>query len=159
MLLTATQNIAQCGYDESETSKNKGNFCEILNVVGNHDPFIKKRLEEGPRNAKYTSKVIQNYILDCLARMVLDEILKEVKVSEYFSVETKDMSKKEQMSVVLRYYYDGVVRESFLGFSEAKHLDVSCLEKFGLKYRENLVGQGYDGASVMSGNCFGVQAI
>lgn len=79
--------------------------------------------------------------------------------------ETKDISKKEQMSIILQYYYDGVVRESFLGFSEAKHLDagslanmISCLEKFGLEYRENLVGQGYDGASVMRGNCSGVQA-
>lgn len=93
----------------------------------------------------------------------------EVKVNEYFSVtadETKDISKKEQMSIVVRYYYDGLVQESFLGFSEAKHLDarslanmiISCLEKFGLEYRENLVGQGYDGASVMSGSCSGVQA-
>lgn len=58
--LTATQNIAQCGHDESETSKNKGNFLEILNVVGNHDPLVKKRLEEEPRNAEYICKDIQN---------------------------------------------------------------------------------------------------
>jgi hypothetical protein len=168
LLLTATQNIAQRGHRESETSKNQGNFREILNLVSKHDPFIKKRLKEGPRNATYTSKAIQNEILDNLAEMVLGEIMDEVKASKYFSVmadETKDISKKEQMSIVLRYYYDGAVRESFLGFSEAKHLDagslasmiIACLTKFGLEYRENLVGQGYDGASVMSGTCSGVQ--
>lgn len=52
--------------------------------------------------------------------------------------------------MVVRYYYNGVVRESFLEFEEAKQLDaasltekiVSCLEKYGLQYKENLEGQG-----------------
>lgn len=47
----------------------------------------------------------------------------------------------------------------FLHFQSAESLDaagltnmlVDCLEKHGLDYRNNLVGQGYDGASVMSG--------
>jgi len=49
--------------------------------------------------------------------------------------------------------------------STREHLDaaslteklISCLEKYGLEYKENLVGQGYDGAAVMSGRCSGVQ--
>lgn len=168
LLLTGTQNIAQRGHDETETSKNRGNFLEILSLLSEHDPFIKKRLSQGPRNAKYTSKSIQNEILESLAGMVQEEIINEVKASEHFSViadETKDVSKKEQMSLVIRYYYDGMVRESFLEYREAEHLDagslankiISTLEKYGLEYRENLVGQGYDGAAVMSGKCSGVQ--
>ncbi|XP_063070750.1 probable serine/threonine-protein kinase irlF [Engraulis encrasicolus] len=43
LLLTATQNIALRGHNESETSKNQGNFREILNLVSKHDPFVKKR--------------------------------------------------------------------------------------------------------------------
>lgn len=35
---------------------------------------------------------------------------------------------------------------------------IDCLEKHGLDYRNNLVGQGYDGASVMSGKHSGVSA-
>ena len=54
--------------------------------MSKHDPFIKKRLKEGPRNATYTSKAIQNEILDNLAEMVLGEIMDEVKASKYFSV-------------------------------------------------------------------------
>lgn len=142
LLLTASQNIAQLGHDETNTSKNRGNFLEILSLVGEHDLFIKKRLSQGPWNAKYTSKCIQNEILETLAGMVQEEIIKEVKASEYFSVtadETKDVSKKEQMSMVLRYYYDGVVWESFLGYWEAEHSDagslankiISCLENMG----------------------------
>ena len=35
---------------------------------------------------------------------------------------------------------------------------ICFLEKHGLEYKENLVGQGYDGAAVMSGAHAGVQA-
>ncbi len=85
-----------------------------------------------------------------------------MRQSEVFSViadETKDLDKKEQLSLVLRYYYNGVVHESFLDFQQATRLDaeglkdkiVYCLERYGLDYRSNFIGQGYDGASVMSG--------
>ncbi|XP_034093508.1 zinc finger MYM-type protein 1-like [Gymnodraco acuticeps] len=168
LLLTATQNISQRGHDESETSKNKGNFLEILDVVSKHDPLVKRRLSQGPRNAKYTSKGTQNEMLECLAEIVREDIIKEVKESEHFFIladETKDMKKIEQLSLVVRYYYNGVVQESFLEYQQAEHLDaasltkkiISCLEKYGLEYKKNLVGQGYDGAAVMSGRCSGVQ--
>ena len=70
------------------------------------------------------------------------------------------------MSFVLRYFYNGMVHESFLEFQEAERLDaagltekiIDCLERHGLNYKENLVGQGYDGAAVMSGKHSGVQA-
>ena len=55
-----------------------------------------------------TSHQIQNKVLEGLAEMVQGEILREVKESEVFSViadETKDLKKKYQMSLVLRYYY------------------------------------------------------
>ena len=35
---------------------------------------------------------------------------------------------------------------------------IKCLESYGLQYKSNLVGQGYDGASVMSGKHSGVAA-
>lgn len=60
LLLTATQNISQRGHDESENSKKRGNFLEILHLVSKHDALMKKRLSQGPRNAKYTSKSTQN---------------------------------------------------------------------------------------------------
>nr|XP_023849718.1 zinc finger MYM-type protein 1-like [Salvelinus alpinus]XP_023849719.1 zinc finger MYM-type protein 1-like [Salvelinus alpinus] len=70
------------------------------------------------------------------------------------------------MSLVVRYYYNGTIHESFLHFQSAESLDaagltkmiVDCLEKYGLDYRNNLVGQGYDGASVTSGKHSGVSA-
>lgn len=66
----------------------------------------------------------------------------------------------------MRYYYNGAIHESFLCFQAAESLDaaglskiiVDCLERHGLDYRNNLVGQGYDGASVMRGKHSGVSA-
>lgn len=103
LLLTATQNISQRGHRESEDSNNKGNFIAILEEIAKHDPVVKKRMN-AYGNSKYTSSGIQNEIL---AEMVRTEIIKEVKESEVFSVianETKDLRKKEQVSLVLRYY-------------------------------------------------------
>uniref|UniRef100_A0A6Q2XCH7 TTF-type domain-containing protein n=1 Tax=Esox lucius TaxID=8010 RepID=A0A6Q2XCH7_ESOLU len=168
LMLTATQNISQRGHRETADADNKGNFLEILNLIGDHDPTVKKKLA-GPQNAKYTSHHIQNEILDTLAEMVCVSIINEVKESEVFAImadETKDTKKKEQISLVLRYYYQGAVKESFLHFEAAEHLDaagltekiIHILEKYGLDYRSNLVGQAYDGASVMSGKHSGVQS-
>uniref|UniRef100_A0A3B5QKP1 DUF4371 domain-containing protein n=1 Tax=Xiphophorus maculatus TaxID=8083 RepID=A0A3B5QKP1_XIPMA len=168
LLLTATQNIAQRGHSESDDSDNKGNFLAVLNEIAKHDPFVQRRLD-AHGNAKYTSHQIQNEILQGLAEMVQKEIIAEVKQSEVFSVladETRDLQKKEQISLVVRYYYSGAIHESFLHFQSADSLDaedltkmiVGCLEKHGLDYRNNLVGQGYDGASVMSGKHSGVAA-
>ncbi|KAL6490177.1 hypothetical protein MHYP_G00005220 [Metynnis hypsauchen] len=161
LLLTATQNISQRGHRESEDSDNRGNFLAILEEIAKHDSFLEKRMK-AHGNAKYTSKTIQNEMLECLAEMVQEEIIREVKQSEVFSIiadETKDLQKKEQVSLVIRYYYRGVIHEGFLDFMKADSLDaagltaliIKCLEKHGLEYRTNLVGQGYDGAAVMSG--------
>lgn len=169
LILTASENIAQWGHRESADSDKRGIFLEMLNMVGNHDPVVKKKLEHQAKNALYTSKTIQNEILSCLAEMLAEGIMQEVKESAQFSVivdETKDVNKSEQISFVVRYYYNGAIHESFLGFQEADRLDaagltskiIDCLEKHGLDYRQNLVGQGYDGASVMSGSHSGVQA-
>lgn len=62
--------ISLRGHNESHNSVNKGNFIEILNVVGNLDAVVKERLEHGPKNAKYTSPEIQNCLLQIMGDMV-----------------------------------------------------------------------------------------
>lgn len=167
LLLTATQNIAQRAHDETH-SENKGNFLSIMELVGKHDKLVERKMT-GQRNATYLGHGTQNEILDCLAEMVRKSIISEVAQSEAFSImvdETKDISKKEQMSFVVRYYYNGSILESFLAFEAAERLDAASLsqkitqlmQKYGLDYRNHLVGQAYDGASVMSGKNTGVQA-
>lgn len=169
LLLCSKQEISFRGHVEGENSLNKGNFREILELVASHDPVIEDRLLHGPKNAKYTSPTIQNNILSIMAKLVRKKICDSVQISGYFSImadETKDLSKQEQLSIVLRYVdVDAVaVSERFLTFFPAKNLNaeslstyiLEVLSKFGLNPKM-MISQGYDGASVMSGRCNGVQ--
>lgn len=76
--------------------------------------------------------------------------------------------KKEQVTICLRYVDmdQGIIREDFIGFVEAKsttgaelqQLILSQLSSVGLSLK-HLRGQGYDGGSNMSGREQGVQAL
>ena len=66
--LCGLQEIALRGHRESQTSLNRGNFLEILELVANHDPGIRRRLADGPRNATYTSADIQNELLNVMGK-------------------------------------------------------------------------------------------
>lgn len=75
------------------------------------------------------------------------------------------MAKKEQISVVLRYLYNGVIHEEFVGFKYAESVNAESLCKYITEHLFDLgidikacIGQSYDGASVMSGHLSGVQA-
>ena len=79
--------------------------------------------------------------------------------------ESKDISKQEQMSVVLCYIQRSDVYEHFIGFIHVSQLDAALLCKyicdtlafFDLSL-DNCISQSYNGASVMSGSCTGVQS-
>jgi len=80
--------------------------------------------------------------------------------------ETTDESTKTQLSVCVRYLTDTfVVEETFLGFVELPKTDaqtisevlLNSVQHWGLN-TSNWRGQGYDGASTMSGQVSGVQA-
>ncbi len=88
-----------------------------MDLIAKHSPLIDKKLK-AVGNAKYTSNTIQNEILECLSDMVWESIISEVKENKYFSI-IVDLKKKEQLSLVLRYYYNGAVHESFLDFKQA----------------------------------------
>ena len=169
LLVCSHQEIALRGHRETQTSLNRGNFREILELIANHDPIIRCRLTDGPRNATYTSADIQNEILNIMASLVQKQICADVKKAGLYSIladETKDCSKREQMAIVLRYVdiETGSILERFLTYVEVVSLDaqglstyiLDTLKHFGLD-STCIVSQGYDGASVMSGKCSGVQ--
>ena len=168
-MLCALQEIGLRGHRECADASNRGNFLEILALVASHDPIVQQRLQQGPRNAVYTSAEIQNTLLHIMGEMVREKICQEVKDAGVYSVlanESKDSSKTEQMAIVIRYVNikDASIHERILTFVEAHSLDAEGLTKYILDtlkdYHldlESIVSQGYDGASVMSGRCAGVQ--
>ena len=90
-----------------------------MELVANHDPIIRRRLTDGPRNASYTSADIQNELLNVMGSIVRNQICVDVKKAGLYSIladETKDCSKCEQMAIVLRYVdvETGAIFEHFL---------------------------------------------
>ena len=75
LLLCSHQEIALHGHRETQTSLNRGNFLEILDLVANHDPIVHRRLTDGPRNATYTSADIQYELLNVMGSIVQKHIL------------------------------------------------------------------------------------
>lgn len=140
----------------------------MMNSISLFDDVVKKKMT-GPKNARYLHHSIQTEIIHIMSNMILKKISLEIKESVYFSVmadETKDISKVEQLSIVVRYYYHGELKEKFLGFTPLTELDASSLF---LKIKEmlnkcdidinNCIAQTYDGANVMRGHLNGVQAL
>lgn len=162
LLLTGRQGIAQRGHFETEDSKNRGNFLEILEVVNKYDP----NQSDMPLNAHYCSPSSQNELLDISSKIVQEKIVKEMEKSGYYSIladDTKDKSKKEQMSICVRYVYENCIFERFLCFAQVIDLtseglcNVLCTKIKELGINAICVGQGYDGAAVMSGKVAGLQ--
>ena len=132
ILLCAKQDLALRGHREGPNSDNRGNVLEILNVVAKHDPIVQRKLTQGPRNATYTLGDIQNDILDTIAEIVENKITTSVKNAGIYSImadETRNYSKKEQLSVVVRYVdvESTNVYEHFLAFTEATSLNAESL--------------------------------
>ena len=167
LLLCCKQEIALRGHDERPESSNRGNFLEIMDLLSRHDQIIHDRLAHGPKNAKYTSPTIQNNIIAIMASQVRSSICSSVHKAGFYSImadETKDLSKKEQLSIIVRYVESVTVKERFLTFFSANNLNAESLSQYILDTLKQygldpqmIVSQGYDGASVMSGHCSGVQ--
>lgn len=158
------------GHDESEDSISKGNFLELLKFLADHNESINKVvLGNTPKNNKISHSDIQKDIANAAACETTNAIIKDLD-NDLFSIlvdESRDISVKEQMAVVIRYVNKkGLVMERFLGI---KHVvDTTALSlKAGI---ENLLsrhglsltkirGQGYDGASNMRGELNGLKTL
>lgn len=159
------QGLAFRGHDESSNSNNRGHFLELIETFTESNESLKDKIKR--RYGHYTSPVYQNDIIEIFGIQIQRKIVAEVKTAKYFSImadETKDMSKKEQLALLLRYYHDGQIKERAIGTFHAINLDahsltnmiMSTITALGLSI-DNCVGQCFDGANVMSGELSGVQ--
>ncbi|XP_076923185.1 uncharacterized protein LOC143585242 [Bidens hawaiensis] len=116
-----------------------------------------------------TSPKIQKDICNCFAQEVLKQIFEELD-DDVFSIlvdESRDISKKEQMAMVLRYVdKNGVVKERFIGLVHVLETSAltlkSAIDEVFTRYNLSLTrvrGQGYDGASNMAGKFNGLKAL
>ena len=154
----------EIGHREGRDSSNRGNFLELPQLVGKHDVVIQRRLDSGPRNATYTSLEVQNLLLHLMASTIQQQICLAAKKASMYSIladETKDNSKDEQLAIVIRYIdlETAIQHKQFLTYVKASSLNAEGLSSYipTALHDSGIVSQGYDGASVMSGCCSGVQ--
>ncbi|XP_025692337.1 uncharacterized protein [Arachis hypogaea] len=166
----AFQACAFRGDDESPGSLNRGNFIELIKLLASCNQNVHNVvLENALGNAQYISPSVQKDILHIFARKVRATIREEIGDSKFCIIidEARDESKREQMSVVLRFVdKHGCVQERFF---DLIHVSDTCsltlkteissvLSRHNLDI-QNLRGQGYDGASNMRGEWNGLHAL
>jgi hypothetical protein len=109
------QGLSFRGHDESKESLNKGNFREFRNFAIEQNSALKKAIGTNRSdNSLLIAPEIQRGIVHCFAKEVLHAILEEIGDDVFCLLvdESRDVSWKEQMAVVLRYVDKcGIVRE------------------------------------------------
>jgi hypothetical protein len=112
---------------------------------------------------------VQKDIASCFANEILKSILVEIGHGMFCLLvdESRDVSCKEQMAVVLRYDdSSGIVKESPVGLIRVKETSSSYLKSsidslfttYKLSYKQ-VRCQGYDGASNMRGEFNGLKSL
>lgn len=157
-------------HDESETSLHRGQFLETIKVIRKLCEDVRKvTLENAPKNNQVVSPKIQKDIAQCFSQEILKAIFQEIGDDVFVLLvdESSDVSKKEQMAVVLRYVDKlGLIKEKFVGViyvtdtisKSIKYSIDSLFNQHGLSM-EKVRGQSYHGASNMKGEFNGLKAL
>ena len=135
--------------------------------IANGDELLQQHVEEGPRNAQYTSKFSAVMLLEAIDTWLDRKLGESLNSSSYFSVladECVDISTTEQLSICCRWLVNGKPEEHFLTVLYITALDAATISDAIVSFFESknldihkLVGQGYDGAATFSGERNGVQ--
>jgi len=167
--------LAKCGkpfrgHDESHTSYQKGMFLELIQILYKYDTVLKTHIDSGPKNAMYTSNIIQNDIINSIHNVINQELKLKLQNTHIavMADETSDIGHHEQLSVVFRYFDIKTNRpiETFITLIRMLSVDaesifnalndvITCQFKLDWK---NVVAVCFDGAATMAGNINGVQA-
>ena len=165
--------------------ENDGNFRMLIRFrIQSGDEALQRHLQEAPNNAMYTSKAVQNELLEEMADLIKDNVSTAVRNAGPWVVmadDTTDRANREQMALVVRYVAEKenamVVKEDpvalvdvvdtlrhSLGEGELR-MSGENLSKVVLKTvselhldMDKLVAQCYDGAASMSSLRVGVAA-
>ena len=158
-----------------DVTTGSGNFRSMLQLVAVGNSDLKEHLQSTSKNTsnKYISKTTQNEIICCIGRVIQSKISSEAREAGMYSLmcdETTDVAGLSQISVCIRYVdtheNKPEIKERLLDVVEADGLDAVSLKMsiFNVLRKCNIdpqkmVVQGYDGASAMSGEFRGVQAL
>ncbi|GFT83206.1 zinc finger MYM-type protein 1 [Trichonephila clavipes] len=158
-----------------------GNFLQIVQLLAQFYPVMEEHLRKVIKKEEvkvhYLGEEIQNELITLLGKNITFHIIGENKKAKYYSVIidcTPDISKTEQMTVLVRYVsidksnpkeVSIKINESFLGFLlversigyELSTLILKTLETLGLNLQD-MRGQAFDNGANMRRNKSGVQS-
>lgn len=134
IIFLGKQNIPLRGHKDDgnilQISKsNEGNFRELVRFrIETGDQNLEKHLRETAcRNAVYTSKTIQNDLIQCCGEEIRNTIIKRIKEAKYFSMifdETTDAAHESQLTFCVRYCHQGYIYEDFLDFIDPRQKEI-----------------------------------
>lgn len=121
------QNIPLRGHrdDSTSDSSNKGNFLAILQLLAKHDEQLMSHLQTAKKNALYTSKTIQNEVIQLIGNHITGKIFKGLQGRGFYSIiadeVTDKYANKEVLVLCLRFLdtreNPATIKEEFLDFS------------------------------------------
>ena len=136
VILCGKQGIALCGHrddgihwEDDDGSLNEGKFMQLVRFRAETDTILADHLRKSPKNARYTSKTIQNELVGVVGDNIRTDI-QEIKSAKYYSIiadEVTDSANKEELSLVFRYIYNGEIREVFVDFLAVERITGSVL--------------------------------
>jgi hypothetical protein len=174
-LITSVCYLAKQGQGLRGTTHAKVEGTDVCEPDSNLQQLLQLRSDDVPelagwlkRKIAFTSPAIQNEILDLVAKELLRQLLAKIG-QRWFCImadETTDISNQQQLAFVVRHVDDELTpHETLIGLYHIPNAKadtiVSVINDVLLRCSlqiENLRGQCYDGASVMSGRLNGVAA-
>lgn len=164
------------GHREGWKDDVRGNFKDLAILLAKYSPPLSCHLTEVQIRGKHTQNFVswnrQNQLILAIATNIRNTIKNEILNAKFFSLSldtTFDVSRKEQLSLVIRYINksNGVVGERLIAVRETlmttgQHLFTilnDICKDMCLDWKTYLIGQSYDGAASMRGAYNGLQAI
>ena len=106
-------------------------FDQVVQLqIANGDELLQQHVEEGPRNAQYTSKFSAVMLLEAIDTWLDRKLVESLNSSSYFSVladECVDISTTEQLSICCRWLVNGKPEEHFLTVLHITALDAATI--------------------------------
>ena len=153
-----------------QTNKNTGNFLALLKDYAATDDVLFKHFNSPwAKNAIYVSPITQNDIINVIGYdLILTNIILEVKDATFYSGLADEVTSHnvEHLPICVQFVdRDFKIKEELVALLKLPRVRAvaiadaitETLTNFGVSL-DGLKGQGYDGASTMSGAKSGVQA-
>ena len=110
--------------ESSDNSRNGGHFLELPEFHATTEPILGKYLDGRPKSATYCSPEIQNELISICSAESRRLIVDGVKEAKFFSIiadEVSDISNKEQVALVVRYFGKyGNIQEKCLDYKRTE---------------------------------------